>query len=173
MRNYILLITYTSILTKPMCGDKRNVRNVNLNPFTACTYSGGGGDPDPHPWDLSEVGSCVGVRWVREGVPKVVLYYYYILSWLPSLASNIHGVNAKKKNLWVITFKFKVHDTVIPNHLTYWTYDPWLSWWKCIYRIILSKITRLYTILTKKFLGEGPRTPYKQHILRCVIVKGD
>ena len=38
---------------------------------------GGSGGPDTPPRDLSEVGSCVDVCWVREGVQRLFLSYYY------------------------------------------------------------------------------------------------
>ena len=122
----------------------------------------GGGDRGSGPPPPFEICQKWGLVWMfglmgRRGGPKVVFSSYFF-SWLASLASDIHGVNVKKK---LISNHFQVQSawkSRIQNHLTYWTYDPWPSW-KSISRIILSTITRFFTILTKNFLGKDPRPP--------------
>ena len=56
----------------------KNHRPVKLN--HARIQSGGPGvrtPPPPIPWDLSEVGSCVHIWWVGEGVQRLFLSYSY------------------------------------------------------------------------------------------------
>ena len=63
----------------------------------------GGPDPPPSPWDLSEVGSCVDIWWVLEGVQRLFLsYLYFFLARSARQYSNI-------VNIWKIriTSKFK------------------------------------------------------------------
>ena len=59
--------------------------------------------PPPPPWDLSEVGSCVDIWWVGEGVHILFYLTFIFFFWLAPLAS-IHSVNIWKIR---ITSKFK------------------------------------------------------------------
>ena len=61
----------------------------HLHPFKRGSRGGTGG-PDPPPWDLSMVGSCVEAWWVGEGVQRLFLpYFWQIFFRLASLASII------------------------------------------------------------------------------------
>ena len=44
--------------------------------FTSADPEGGGGSEPPRPCDLSEVGSCVEMWWVGEGVQRLFSLYY-------------------------------------------------------------------------------------------------
>ena len=77
-----------------------------LSPAPCADPEGGPGvrTPPPPPWDLSEVGSCVDIWWVRERVQRLFYLTFIIFFWLAPLASIIYSLNIWKIG---ITFKFK------------------------------------------------------------------
>ena len=103
---YILLITYTlNGPDKTYVWRQRNVRNVNLNQFTACADSEGGGGirNSPPPLRFVTSGVLCGCLMGRRGDRKVALSYYYIFflvrfarqqyTWSKCLKKNIYNGN--------------------------------------------------------------------------------
>ena len=55
----------------------RLLKQNSLETSCADSEGGTGGQDPPPPLRLSEVGSCVDVLWVGEGVHRLFLSYYY------------------------------------------------------------------------------------------------
>ena len=119
---------------------------------------GGGGrgsTQDPPPRDLSEVGSCVDVRWVGEGVQMLFLSYYYNFYWLASLAITIERVNAWKI---FITSKFQV-----PSPRS--SYTRSLAFMKVHFHVYFClKLHDVTPFKTKIFSGGEPPNPPRQSV---------
>ena len=139
---------------------------------------GGTGGPDP-PWDLSEVGSCVEVWWIGEGVQRLCLPYYCHFFWLASLASII-------QTYYMYTY-FQVQYSVLNGHL--FSNIPLIQIMKriqlpisCFYERAFSYFSRLklpdFTQFKSKILwGRTPRPPFPRYIYNiknyyviCVVV---
>ena len=76
-----------------------------------CMRGFGGGGGVPGPLDLSEVGSCMDVWWVWEGVLRWFILLLPFFFRFVSPASNIHRVNILQI---LITSKYKGKGTVNP-----------------------------------------------------------
>ena len=101
--------------------------------YFACADPEGGSRPPPPLWDFSEVGSCVDIWWVWEGVRGVFFlsYFYFFLARsarqyskhckylknpnhfqvqrvIPSLV--IHTIHGFMKVLFPCLFCLKLHD---------------------------------------------------------------
>ena len=80
---------------------------TEFNIMHARIQRGGGDRGSRPPWDLSEVGSCVDVWWVGEGVQGLFLSYYYNF-FLASFARHYYTQSKCLEYLSVITSKFQV-----------------------------------------------------------------
>ena len=107
---------------------------------------GGTGGPDPPPWDLSEVGSCVEAWWVGEGVQRLFLPYYshFFFGSLrsPVLYKHITFYTYYKLNVQYGTVILSLYPPY-PNYDKNPTFNPLLLG---IFILFLSRITRFYTI---------------------------
>ena len=123
--------------------------DYNIKTTKSCADpEGGTGGPDP-PWDLSEVGSCVDIWWVGEGVQMLFSSYFYRFFWLAPLASIIHS-----ENIWKIriTSKFEIVIRSPVMHTIAGFHESAIS------IFILSKNTILHH-LNPQFSGGGPPAP--------------
>ena len=109
-----------------------------------------GPDPPPPPRNLSEVGYCVDVWLVGEGVQMLFLSYYYNFF----LARFVRQYYRKSKCLKNSNhFQVPSPFSQIVIHAISGFYESAFS---CLF---LSKITRFNTIHTKMFWGRTPRPP--------------
>ena len=108
---------------------------------------GGGPDPPPPPWDFSEVGSCVDIWWVGEGVQRLFLSYFHIFFWIAPLASIIHIVN-----IWRIRITSKFKELSLLQSYTLSLAVPVL----CLFCLKLHDFT---SFKPKKILGRTPSPP--------------
>ena len=121
---------------------------------TSADPEGGTGGPDP-PWDLSEVGSCVEVWWVGEGVQRLFLPYYnqFFSGSLrsPILYKHITYIHTSKFNL---VFSME-RSSPYPNFEKNPASHP-LHLWKEIFIFFLSRITRFSPLKPKKKSPDPP-----------------
>ena len=118
---------------------------------------GGDRGSGPPPWHLSEVGSCVEVWWVGEGVQRLCLPYY----------CNFFLAHFARQYYTNIYTYFQVQCSVLNGHPfsnIYLNYEKnptshLLLLWKGIFIFFSSRITRFYTIQSENFLGRTPRPP--------------
>ena len=122
-----------------------------MHPIPCADPEGGGGDrgsgSPPPPWDFSEVGSCVDIWWVGEGVQRLFLSYFYNFFFI------MHSVNIWKLR---ITSKFKM---VIRSHVMHTIAGFHES---ATSMFILSK-THDFTPFKPKNSGGGPPAPPPPH----------
>ena len=96
---------------------------------------GGGFRTPPPPWDLSEVGSCVDIWWVGEGVQRLFLFFF--------LARSAHQFYTQCKYLKKKSESLASSKRISPSpviHTIPGFHESTIS------MFILSKITRFYTI---------------------------
>ena len=136
-----------------------------------------GADPS---WDLSEMGYCVEVWYVGEGVQLLFLpffsYYYHFLLRSPVLYKHITCIHNSKFNVQygtvILSLYFPHHD--YENNITS---NPLLLW-KGMFIFFMSRITRFTPLKTKYFFfGRGPIDPppqthlqYQIYQIICVFV---
>ena len=116
---------------------------------------GGTGGPDP-PWDLSEVGSCVEVWWIVEGVQRLCLPYYHQF-----FSGSLRSPILYKHITYIHTSKFNVHPFLYFPYPTYKKNQLPLS---CCYEKAFSYFSCLdlhdFTpYKPKMFWGRTPRPP--------------
>ena len=118
------------------------------------------GSRTPPPPDLSEVGSCVDVYWVREGVQRLFLSYYYNFFWLASLAklSIKHRVN-----VWKILITSK---SLLPDRHKH-TPGFHERAFPCLFYLKLPDFTQFKPNI---FWGSTSIPPPKKNI-KCVLVE--
>ena len=111
---------------------------------------GGTGGPDPPPpWDLSEVGSCMEVWWVREGVQRLFLSFYYNF-FLARFARQYYTYKIQQR--LKTPNHFQVQRFILSARSLYTR--------SLVFMFISPKITQFYSFQTKNFLGEDPQTPH-------------
>ena len=148
---------------------KSNIKLVKQVLYKRGSRGGGdrGSGPPPPPWDLSEVGSCVEVWWVGEGVQRLFsTYLFTFFFWLASLASIY-----TKRITYIHTLYFQVQYSVWNGHpfsifplskLLLWKESnfPSLAFMKGHFHIFFGPEFHDFTpFKTKKFWGRTPRPP--------------
>ena len=117
---------------------------------------GGTGGLDP-PWDLSEVGSCVG----RGGGSMVIftsLLSFFLARFARQYYTNILHVYILPWSMFSTERSSFLYISLIQI-----TSHPLLLW-KSIFIFFLPRITPFYTIIAKKFWGGPPDPPSPTHL---------